>query len=60
MYDDNRKMKNTISIGSLFSIVIAFLGLIAISVMNRNGEVKKLLSVRSMELPLQKFFSFCQ
>ncbi|WP_317417972.1 FtsX-like permease family protein [Phocaeicola coprophilus] len=46
MYDDNRKMKNTILIGSLFSIVIAFLGLI--------GYIRDESQRRSKEIAIRK------
>ena len=46
MYDDNRKMKNTILIGSLFSIVIAFLGLI--------GYIRDESQRRSNEIAIRK------
>ena len=46
MYDENRKMKDTILIGSLFSIVIAFLGLI--------GYIRDESQRRSKEIAIRK------
>lgn len=46
MYDDNKKMKNTIMIGSIFSIVIAFLGLV--------GYIRDESQRRSKEIAIRK------
>ena len=46
MYDDNKKMKNTILAGSIFSIVIAFLGLV--------GYVRDEAQRRSKEIAIRK------
>lgn len=46
MYDDNKKMKNTILAGSIFSIAIAFLGLI--------GYVRDEAQRRSKEIAIRK------
>ena len=46
MYDDNKKMKNTILAGSIFSIAIAFLGLV--------GYVRDEAQRRSKEIAIRK------
>lgn len=46
MYDDNKKMKNTIMIGSIFSIVIAFFGLV--------GYIRDESQRRSKEIAIRK------
>ena len=46
MYDDNKKMKNTIMIGSIFSILIAFLGLV--------GYIRDESQRRSKEIAIRK------
>lgn len=46
MYDDNKKMKNTILAGSIFSIAIAFLGLI--------GYVRDEAQRKSKEIAIRK------
>ena len=46
MYDDNKKMKNTIMIGSIFSIVIAFMGLV--------GYIRDESQRRSKEIAIRK------
>lgn len=46
MYDDNKKMKNTVLAGSIFSIAIAFLGLV--------GYVRDEAQRRSKEIAIRK------
>lgn len=46
MYDDNKKMKNTIMIGSIFSIIIAFFGLV--------GYIRDESQRRSKEIAIRK------